>query len=172
MLGHFYRLNMGLSRPLFIYFPPFYNSIANLNYQNRKWCKWCAQDSNPVLQDGRRRQIRWTNFVAYVSSGVYRGGVDRGLLSGHHACLILRYWVRIPLNLHSFSVKYWLRKTKKRPGMTYTWKRMLWCRDQLPTISWMSDQWIRKLIAVMRLLNRKDTSRIFSRLLWGRCKRI
>ena len=49
-------LKMGQSRPLFVYFRIFHKTQININW---KMCRWCALDSNPGWQDGRRRQIHW-----------------------------------------------------------------------------------------------------------------
>ena len=46
---------MGQSRPLFLFI--FVVSIChNLNWKKRRWCAW---DSNPGRQDGRRERIHW-----------------------------------------------------------------------------------------------------------------
>ena len=45
---------MGQSWPLFVYFSFF--SGYNFNNTNWKKCRWCAWDSNPGPQDGRRRR--------------------------------------------------------------------------------------------------------------------
>ena len=49
---------MGQSRPLFVYFRSFHTPIqmTNTNWKKHRWCAW---DSNPGRQDGRRRRIHW-----------------------------------------------------------------------------------------------------------------
>ena len=45
----------GQTRPLDVYFRPFYMSnVAQIH-------RWCALDSNPGWQDGRCRRIHWAN---------------------------------------------------------------------------------------------------------------
>ena len=50
---------MGQSRPLFLFifvFSTRYNLNSNLNWKKHRWCAW---ESNPGRQDGRRKQIHW-----------------------------------------------------------------------------------------------------------------
>ena len=49
---------MDQSRPLFVYFRSFHIPIqmTNINWKKHRWCAW---DSNPGQQDGRRRRIHW-----------------------------------------------------------------------------------------------------------------
>ena len=52
-------LKMGQSRPLFQFifvFSIWYNLNSNFNWKKRRWCAW---DSNPGRQDGRRKWIHW-----------------------------------------------------------------------------------------------------------------
>ena len=54
------------TRPLFVYFRPFLNTMTNIgNTIDYKWKKqrWCAWDPNPGLQDGRFRRIHWAMVV-------------------------------------------------------------------------------------------------------------
>ena len=54
---------MGQTRPLFVYFRPFLNTIANnLIIKKRRW------HSNPGRQDGRRRRIHWAMAVPTLTS--------------------------------------------------------------------------------------------------------
>ena len=54
-IGHY--LKMGQPRPLFLFIfilSTCHNLNSNLNRKKRGWCAW---DSNPGWQDGRRKQI-------------------------------------------------------------------------------------------------------------------
>ena len=53
-------LKMGQSRPLFIYFCSFYITIPII----WKKCRCYSWDSNPGLQDGRRRRTHWAMAAA------------------------------------------------------------------------------------------------------------
>ena len=56
-------LKMGQSRPLFCLF----SSFSHYNFNNRKKHRWCAWDSNPGLQDGRRRRNQGAMAATRVS---------------------------------------------------------------------------------------------------------
>ena len=56
---------MGQSRPLFVYFRHFLIIISIIKIgKNLRWCAW---DSNPWLQDGRRRQNHGAISAAHSS---------------------------------------------------------------------------------------------------------
>ena len=46
---------MGQSRPLFLFIFVF-STCYNLNWKKHRWCAW---ESNPGRQDGRRERIHW-----------------------------------------------------------------------------------------------------------------
>ena len=54
---------MGQTQPLFVYFRPFLNTMTNTAQKltTKSVPRWCAWDSNPGQQDGRRRLIPWAN---------------------------------------------------------------------------------------------------------------
>ena len=57
---------MGQSRPLFLFifvFSTCYNLNSNLNWKKHRWCAW---ESNPGWQDGRRKQIHWATAAPRV----------------------------------------------------------------------------------------------------------
>ena len=64
---------MGQSRPLFLFIFVLFTfqfkwQIYNLNNINWKKRRWCAWDSNPGRQDGRRRQIHWAIAAPLVTA--------------------------------------------------------------------------------------------------------
>ena len=50
----FFFIKMGQSRPLFVYFRHFLDTISIIQIEKKR--RWCAWDSNPGQQDGRRRR--------------------------------------------------------------------------------------------------------------------
>ena len=52
-------IKMGTTRPLFVYFRPFLNTITNTvqNLTLKSKLKWRAWNSNPGRQDGRHRRM-------------------------------------------------------------------------------------------------------------------
>ena len=49
-------LKIGNSWPRFVYFRLFHIIKINLNWYKHRWCAW---DSNPGHQDGKRRRVHW-----------------------------------------------------------------------------------------------------------------
>ena len=97
---------MGQSWPLFVYFRSFHIPIqmTNINWKKHRWCAW---DSNPGRQNGRRRRIHWAmaaplSYSASLSlSFIY--SLSRNVLSH---CLSLFHTHYLPLFniLYSFSL--------------------------------------------------------------------
>ena len=101
---------MGQSRPLFVYFRSFHIPIQMTNIQFEQYklkkCRWCAWNSNPGQQDGRRRRIYWamaaTHFCPYQHS--------RLLFS-----LFSSFQQQITVNYKN----------------GWNWTRVLWCQKRL-----------------------------------------
>ena len=57
-IKHFFKY--GPNPAAFVYFHLFLNAVTNIEQSLTMWTRrWCSWDSNPRLQDGRRRQICW-----------------------------------------------------------------------------------------------------------------
>ena len=80
---------MGQSRPLFVYFRSF---LITISIQIEKWCAW---DSNPGLQDGRRRR----NHGAMAATQVGHFTVPK------HFCLYLDHSLKLHLIVYLFLRK-------------------------------------------------------------------
>ena len=62
---------MGQSRPLFPFifvFSTCYNLNSNLNWKKHRWCAW---ESNPGQQDGRREWIHWATAAPLIISCLF-----------------------------------------------------------------------------------------------------
>ena len=62
-IKYFFK-KMGQSRPLFLFIFVFSTSYnLNSNWKKRRWCAW---DSNPGWQDGRRERIHWATAAPQI----------------------------------------------------------------------------------------------------------
>ena len=103
-------LNIVQSRSLFRLFSSFYHSNIDYNFNNTYWKKhrWCAWDSNPVPQDGRRR---WNHGAMAATPGwpIYYLLRRRGRRPSHYfKWWPMRQWTLLPLPMFVNKVKHLL----------------------------------------------------------------
>ena len=82
----FFFKKMGQTRPLFVYFRYFHDAKTNIASTMRmcdyKWKKrgWCAWDSNPGRQVGRRRRIHWAMAAPHFNHFWHAYGKGNSIL--------------------------------------------------------------------------------------------